>query len=151
MTASSLYHITIELLGCSGNVRELTDDETTSFENSASNSRVIGFGTPFHGMNATVDGYVNRNTQICGVASLFEIPQRRRDGRWIHQTKLVLVVVPQPSEVIVFPSLDDNFHVDFESRIQLPDRIYSLGNLPATRIGNPYEDANYLVNKGTKI
>ncbi|KAL6917785.1 hypothetical protein ACHAPO_000408 [Fusarium lateritium] len=65
-----------------------------------------------------------------------------------HTSWLVLVVIPQPSEVIVFPSLDDNFHVDFESRIQLPDGTYSLVNLPATRIGNPYEDANHLVSKG---
>ncbi|RGP62670.1 ATP-dependent helicase [Fusarium longipes] len=61
---------------------------------------------------------------------------------------LVLVVVPPPSDDLVFPSLDDNFHVDIEKRIEMPDGTYSLVNLPATRVGNPYEDADYLVSKG---
>lgn len=33
------------------------------------------------------------------------------------------MVVPQPSEELVFPSLDDNFHIDFESRIQPKRRL----------------------------
>ncbi|CAG1960616.1 unnamed protein product [Fusarium graminearum] len=73
---------------------------------------------------------------IPGLATSFHVP-------W-----LVLVVVPQMSEDLVFPSLDDNFHIDFERRIELPDGTYSLVNLPATRIGNPYEDVDYLVSKG---
>ncbi|KAL4722381.1 hypothetical protein ACLX1H_010733 [Fusarium chlamydosporum] len=65
-----------------------------------------------------------------------------------HTSWLVLVKVPQQSEDIVFPSLDDNFHVDFDSRVEMPDGTYSLVNLPATRIGNPYEDAIHLVGQG---
>ncbi|KAK6709687.1 hypothetical protein SNK04_010635 [Fusarium graminearum] len=74
---STLHHITIELLGSSTNVRELTDNEAKAFESYVSRDktegfrvltltpttdkacgpRVNGFGTSFHGVNATVDGY----------------------------------------------------------------------------------------------
>ncbi|PTD02445.1 hypothetical protein FCULG_00012064 [Fusarium culmorum] len=97
MTASTLHHITIELLGSSTDVSELTDNEAKAFESFVSRDevedfriltltraldkaccpRVIGFGTPFHGVNTTVDGYVNQDHQICGVASLSEILQRK--------------------------------------------------------------------------
>ncbi|WXC53962.1 hypothetical protein QX201_013607 [Fusarium graminearum] len=97
ITASTLHHITIELLGSSTNVRELTDNEAKAFESYVSRDktegfrvltltpttdkacgpRVNGFGTSFHGVNATVDGYVNQETQICGVASLSEIFRRK--------------------------------------------------------------------------
>ncbi|XEU94804.1 hypothetical protein FSHL1_000088 [Fusarium sambucinum] len=108
MAPSGLYHITIELPGCNVDIRKLTDDETQSFRNfissdemehlrvvtltpahdEACSSRVIGFGTPFHGINATVDGYVNQNTQICGVASLFEILQKKNFTILVTETYL---------------------------------------------------------------
>ncbi|VTO83108.1 unnamed protein product, partial [Fusarium graminearum] len=108
MTASTLHHITIELLGSSTNVRELTDNEAKAFESyvsrdktegfrvltltpttdKACGARVIGFGAPFHGVNATVDGYVNQDTQICGVASLSEILHRKDFTILVEETRL---------------------------------------------------------------
>ncbi|CAF3620242.1 unnamed protein product [Fusarium graminearum] len=108
MTASTLHHITIELLGSSTNVRELTDNEAKAFESYVSRDktegfrvltltpttdkacgpRVNGFGTSFHGVNATVDGYVNQETQICGVASLSEILRRKDFTILIEETRL---------------------------------------------------------------
>ncbi|GKU19761.1 unnamed protein product [Fusarium langsethiae] len=94
MTPSTLHHITIELSGFSTDIRELNDSEIKIFEGSVSRDeaeglrvmtfmhtlaepRVIGFGTPFQGIDATVDGYVNQDTKICGLASLSEILRRR--------------------------------------------------------------------------
>lgn len=54
----------------------------------ACGARVIGFGTPFHGVNATVDGYVNQDTQICGVASLSEILYRKDFTILVEETRL---------------------------------------------------------------
>ncbi|CAG1981541.1 unnamed protein product [Fusarium graminearum] len=108
MTASTLHHITIELLGSSTNVRELTDNEAKAFESYVSRDktegfrvltltpttdkacgpRVNGFGTSFHGVNATVDGYVNQETQICGVASLSEILRRKDFTILVEETRL---------------------------------------------------------------
>lgn len=108
MTASTFYHITIELLGSSTDVRELTDNEAKAFESfvggdkaegfrvltltptleKACGARVIGFGAPFHGVNATVDGYVNQDTQICGVASLSEILHRKDFTILVEETRL---------------------------------------------------------------
>ncbi|OBS20115.1 hypothetical protein FPOA_11837 [Fusarium poae] len=97
MSSSTLHHIAIELRGSSADIRQLNDDETKAFEGLVGNDeaesfrivtfnskpdepcspRITGFGTPFHGVDATVDGYVNHDTQICGVASLSEILQRQ--------------------------------------------------------------------------
>ncbi|KAF5231409.1 hypothetical protein FAUST_9272 [Fusarium austroamericanum] len=108
MTASTFYHITIELLGSSTDVRELTDNEAKAFESfvggdkaedfrvltltptldKACGARVIGFGTPFHGVNTTVDGYVNQDTQISGVASLSEILHRKDFTILVEETRL---------------------------------------------------------------
>ncbi|KAM0561009.1 hypothetical protein ACHAPJ_003509 [Fusarium lateritium] len=57
---------------------------------------------------------------------------------------LFLVPIPKPSEDMIFPGLTDNFRIDMGISIQLPDGTYSLVNLPATRISNPYEDADSL-------
>ncbi|KAF4965320.1 hypothetical protein FSARC_6866 [Fusarium sarcochroum] len=57
---------------------------------------------------------------------------------------LFLVPIPKPSEDLIFPGLTENFRIDMEISIQLPDGTYSLVNLPATRISNPYEDADNL-------
>ncbi|KAF4339957.1 atp-dependent helicase [Fusarium beomiforme] len=61
------------------------------------------------------------------------------------RTWLLLVQVPSLSEELIFPSLTDNFRIDIEKRIQTPDGTYSLVNLSATRVKNPYEDAENLV------
>ncbi|KAI1069647.1 hypothetical protein LB507_008429 [Fusarium sp. FIESC RH6] len=61
---------------------------------------------------------------------------------------LVLVVIPKQSEGLIFPSLEDNFHIDFESRVEMPNGTFSLVNLPATRIVNPYEDTDHPVGMG---
>ncbi|KAF9771593.1 hypothetical protein IL306_010742 [Fusarium sp. DS 682] len=61
------------------------------------------------------------------------------------KTWLLLVRVPSPSEELIFPSLTDNFRIDMEERIQMPDGTYSLVNLSATRVKNPYEDVENLI------
>ncbi|RFN50465.1 hypothetical protein FIE12Z_5228 [Fusarium flagelliforme] len=92
MTDSNMLHITIELppKGFGAELRPFTSDDSKTFgvevlgelkctqiltltvdENSK--SEVIGYGTPFHGTNSVVDGWVNQGTQICGVASLIQI------------------------------------------------------------------------------
>lgn len=53
---------------------------------------------------------------------------------------LLLIKIPKQSEQVVFPSVSDRFSVDLVSRIQRRDGTYSLENLPATRIQNPYEE-----------
>ncbi|RGP69006.1 hypothetical protein FSPOR_4983 [Fusarium sporotrichioides] len=105
MTSSTLHHITIELSGFSTDIRELNDSEIKIFEGSVSRDdaerlrivtfthklaepRVIGFGTPFHGIDATVDGYVNQDTKICGVASLSEILRRKDFTILIEETQI---------------------------------------------------------------
>ncbi|EWY88424.1 hypothetical protein FOQG_01694 [Fusarium oxysporum f. sp. raphani 54005] len=55
-------------------------------------------------------------------------------------TWLLLVPVPKQSEDLIFPALTDNFRIEFEERIKLSNRTYSLVNLSATRVKNPYED-----------
>ncbi|KAM0193877.1 hypothetical protein ACHAPQ_010975 [Fusarium lateritium] len=57
---------------------------------------------------------------------------------------LFLVPAPQPSDDIIFPSLTDSFRIEIAKRIDLPDGTQSLVGLYATRISNPYENAENL-------
>ncbi|KAJ4135210.1 hypothetical protein NW768_004831 [Fusarium equiseti] len=95
LTDSNMHHITIELPpeGIQTNIRPLITDETKSLHRKAtgqetpdvqlmtitldekSSAEVIGFGTPFHGANATVDAWINEGAPICEVASLTQILQ----------------------------------------------------------------------------
>ncbi|CEI42076.1 unnamed protein product [Fusarium venenatum] len=108
MKPSTLHHVSIDLRGSSADVRQLNDDETNAFKvlvdsdeaedfrivtftstpDEPCRSRITGFGTPFHGLDATVDGYVNQDTQICGVASLSEVLQRSEFTILINETQI---------------------------------------------------------------
>ncbi|KAH6607187.1 hypothetical protein Trco_003500 [Trichoderma cornu-damae] len=54
---------------------------------------------------------------------------------------LLLAKSPSRSASLVFPSVADRFTINIESRIELPQGVYTLCHLPATRIPNPYQDA----------
>ncbi|KAF5255333.1 hypothetical protein FANTH_4 [Fusarium anthophilum] len=58
---------------------------------------------------------------------------------------LLLVPVPKQCEEVIFPALTDNFRIEFEERINLSNKTYSLVNLSATRVKNPYEDMETIV------
>ncbi|KAI1043049.1 hypothetical protein LB505_007878 [Fusarium chuoi] len=60
-------------------------------------------------------------------------------------TWLLLVPVPKQCEEVIFPALTDNFRIEFEERINLSNKTYSLVNLSATRVKNPYEDMETIV------
>ncbi|KAF5621743.1 atp-dependent helicase [Fusarium sp. NRRL 52700] len=60
-------------------------------------------------------------------------------------TWLLLIPVPKQCEEVIFPALTDNFRIEFEERITLSDKTYSLVNLSATRVKNPYEDMETIV------
>ncbi|KLP05289.1 uncharacterized protein Y057_7206 [Fusarium fujikuroi] len=60
-------------------------------------------------------------------------------------TWLLLVPVPKQCEEVIFPALTDNFRIEFEERIYLSNKTYSLVNLSATRVKNPYEDMETIV------
>ncbi|KAL4728823.1 hypothetical protein ACLX1H_003222 [Fusarium chlamydosporum] len=87
MTDSTLHHITIELpQGFNATFRPLTFDEGETLKSHLptaeasgtlmmtitleKDSQVIGFGTPFHGENETIDSWINQGAKICGVAPL---------------------------------------------------------------------------------
>ncbi|PTB45038.1 hypothetical protein M441DRAFT_23333 [Trichoderma asperellum CBS 433.97] len=53
---------------------------------------------------------------------------------------LVLAKSPPSSTNMAFPTVADRFHIDVNASIVLPQGIYTLYNLPATRVPNPYED-----------
>ncbi|KAF9769124.1 hypothetical protein IL306_013516 [Fusarium sp. DS 682] len=96
VTESALYHVAIELppRGFAAKYRELTSTEISAFkpflsqDTSAykvlditlspnSNPTVVGFGLPFHGVNETVDNWVNQHTPIKKVISLPEILKQK--------------------------------------------------------------------------
>lgn len=53
---------------------------------------------------------------------------------------LLLAKSPSSSTNIAFPTVADRFHIDINASIVLPQGVYTLHHLPATRIQNPYED-----------
>lgn len=53
---------------------------------------------------------------------------------------LLLARSPPSSTNIIFPTVADRFHIDIDASIVLPQGVYTLYHLPATRIQNPYED-----------
>ncbi|KAL7920037.1 P-loop containing nucleoside triphosphate hydrolase protein [Trichoderma austrokoningii] len=53
---------------------------------------------------------------------------------------LLLAKSPPSSANITFPTVADRFHIDINASIVLPQGVYTLYHLPATRIQNPYED-----------
>lgn len=53
---------------------------------------------------------------------------------------LLLVPVPKPSKTMIFPALGDHFTIDIEASIKRTDGTFTLVNLRATRIQNPYEE-----------
>ena len=108
-TDSNMHHIMIELPpgGFQTEGQGLVNDETKRLLALAGQNipeihtvkftlnknysvEVIGFGTPFHGANATVDSWINDGTQICGVASLDQV---------LRATEFTLLV-PAPKDQI---------------------------------------------------
>ncbi|KAM0439593.1 hypothetical protein ACHAPT_000685 [Fusarium lateritium] len=59
---------------------------------------------------------------------------------------LFAVIIPKMTEDIIFPAVTDHFTVDMETTIKNAKGEFSLVNLHATRIPNPYEDAKGLSN-----
>ncbi|KAL7916384.1 P-loop containing nucleoside triphosphate hydrolase protein [Trichoderma velutinum] len=53
---------------------------------------------------------------------------------------LLLAKNQSPSMSAGFPAITDRFSIDVEASIQLPQGLFTLYHLPATRIQNPYED-----------
>ncbi|KAJ4015449.1 hypothetical protein NW752_006912 [Fusarium irregulare] len=109
LTDSNMHHIMIELPsgGFQTTGQELVNDETKGLFALAGQNipeihtvkftlkenysvDVIGFGTPFHGANATVDSWINEGAQICGVASLDQV---------LRATEFTLLV-PAPKDQI---------------------------------------------------
>jgi len=104
LTDSNMHHMMIELppAGFQEEIRSLTEDEIKTFEPVATHAEleqarilsitlddnyspeVTGYGTPFHGANATVDAWINEGAQICGVSSLSEI---------LQSTKFTLIIL----------------------------------------------------------
>nr|CEG04353.1 unnamed protein product [Fusarium clavum] len=113
LTDSNMHRIMIELPpdGFQEEMRPLTDDEMKNFELIATHSElkyaqiltlalddscspnVTGYGTPFHGMNATVDAWINQDAPICGVAALSQI---------LKATKFTLLVLATDNEIQSF-------------------------------------------------
>ncbi|KAL6691810.1 P-loop containing nucleoside triphosphate hydrolase protein [Trichoderma pleuroticola] len=64
---------------------------------------------------------------------------------------LLLARSPTSAQDIPFPTITDRFSIDMEASIQLPQGMFTLYHLPATRIQNPYEDVasldGYLIQK----
>ncbi|KAL7787985.1 AAA domain-containing protein [Trichoderma ceciliae] len=60
---------------------------------------------------------------------------------------LLLAKNPSSSANLAFPTVADRFTIDIEASIQLPQGVYTLYHLPATRIQNPYEDVAELEGK----
>ncbi|KAL7947909.1 AAA domain-containing protein [Trichoderma barbatum] len=53
---------------------------------------------------------------------------------------LLLAKSPPSSSAVFFPTLTDRFTIDIDASIELPQGVFTLYHLPATRIQNPYED-----------
>lgn len=109
LTDSNMHHILIELPpgGFQTTGQALITDETKRLFattgqkvpdvymvkftlNENHGVEVIGFGTPFHGANATVDSWINDGAQICEVASLDQI---------LRATEFTLLI-PAPEDQI---------------------------------------------------
>ncbi|KAI6747699.1 hypothetical protein HG531_008241 [Fusarium graminearum] len=141
---STLHHITIELLGSSTNVRELTDNEAKAFESYVSRDktegfrvltltpttdkacgpRVNGFGTSFHGVNATVDGYrvgeepAEKTTQfVCLLEpdKIFRPHHWRAARRALHGDASKLEVTFKPSKDVPWSVSWEASHLTFAS------------------------------------
>ncbi|RFU77370.1 atp-dependent helicase [Trichoderma arundinaceum] len=54
---------------------------------------------------------------------------------------LLLAKNPYASASHTFPTVADRFNIDIEASIELPQGVFTLYHLAATRIQNPYEDA----------
>lgn len=105
MTDSRFHHVTIELPpnGFNAASHPLTFDEVEIIKKGVPNamaydnqmmkitlqeeSQVIGFGTPFHGANETVDGWINQGSKICGVTPLSEILQMKEFTLLVEATE----------------------------------------------------------------
>ncbi|KAL7808045.1 P-loop containing nucleoside triphosphate hydrolase protein [Trichoderma aethiopicum] len=57
---------------------------------------------------------------------------------------LLMAKSPSSSESTIFPTVADRFTIDIKESVELPQGVFTLYHLPATRIENPFENVTEL-------